>query len=169
MVDAIIYTRLRASVHLHNVLYGFHTWRVTGDVILELNLAKDLARMDHDPLFLVFLDMHKTYDTIYYGCIMMTMEVYGAVPCMCRLLAVLWDQQEVVTHQNGYHGPHFKSTWWKTEGRLIFPTLFNFIVNNVVRKLLAMTVEDQLIEYERLVIVVGRCLGLFHEDNIIVL
>ena len=53
---------------------------------------------------------------------------------MCRLLAVFWDQQEVITRQNRYHGPHFKATKGTTKGRLIYPTLFNFIIDSVVRK-----------------------------------
>ena len=53
---------------------------------------------------------------------------------MYILLAVFWDQQKVVTRQNGYHGPHFKATRGDTQGRLITPTLFNLIVDNVVRR-----------------------------------
>ena len=44
------------------------------------------------------------------------------------------------------------------------PTLFNLIVNNVVMNWLAMTVEDQPVAHETLVLVVGSCMGLFHVD-----
>ena len=33
---------------------------------------------------------------------------------LCSLLAVFWYQQELITRQNGYNGPHFKATWGNT-------------------------------------------------------
>ena len=87
---------------------------------------------------------------------------------MCRLLAVFWDHQEVINHQNGYHGTHFKETRGTTQGRLISPTLFYLIVNNVVRNWLSLTVEDKLVAHEVLVLVVGRCLGLLYSDDSVV-
>ena len=41
-----------------------------------------------DPLLVAFLDLKKSYDTVDRGCLLMTMEGYGAAPHMCRLLAV---------------------------------------------------------------------------------
>ena len=55
VVEAIIDTRLRASVRLHNVLYELSSGRGTGTAILELNLAQELDSVNQDPLFLVFL------------------------------------------------------------------------------------------------------------------
>ena len=60
---------------------------------------------------------------------------------MCRLLEVFWDQQDAITRRNGYHVPCFKATWETTQVGLMSPTLFDFIVNNVVRDWLEMTVE----------------------------
>ena len=59
---------------------------------------------------------------------------------MLRLLALFWDQKEVFTYQNGYHDSHFKGTGGDTQGGLIYPTIFNLIVYNVLRNCLAMTV-----------------------------
>ena len=69
--------------------------------ILELNLDQYLASMDEALLFLVFVDLLKACDTIYCGNLLNTLEVYGAGPHMCRLLEVFWDQQKVITCQNG--------------------------------------------------------------------
>ena len=59
VVEAKIDTRLRASVCLHKVLHGFHTGRVMGTTILELNLEQKLASIEQDPLFPLFLDLRK--------------------------------------------------------------------------------------------------------------
>ena len=99
-MEAIIDTRLRASVCMHNILHVFHTGRGMRTAILELNLAQELANMYQDPMFLVFLNLQDSYNTIYHGRLLTALEGYGAVPCMCRLLVVFWDQKEVVTCQN---------------------------------------------------------------------
>ena len=80
---------------------------------------------------------------------------------MCRLLAVFWDQKEVFTLQNGYHGTHFKATRGGIQGELISTTLFNLIVKNLVWNWPEMTVEDQLVAQKGLGLTTGRCIGLF--------
>ena len=84
---------------------------------------------------------------------------------MCRHLAVFWDQQEVITFQNSYHGLHFKANRGTTQGILISPTPFNLMVDTVVRNWLALAVEDQLVDQEVLGLTVGRCLGLFYDNG----
>ena len=83
---------------------------------------------------------------------------------MRRLREVFWDQYEVVNCQNRYHGLHFKSTRGANQSGLISPTLFNIIVDNVVRNSLALMVEDQLVAQEVLGLTVGSCLVLFYTD-----
>ena len=61
VVGAIIDTRLRESVHLYNVLHGLKKGRGTGTAILDLKLAQELASLDREPLFLVFLYLQKSY------------------------------------------------------------------------------------------------------------
>ena len=81
---------------------------------------------------------------------------------------MFWNQQEVATRQNGYHGLHFKATRGDMQGGLISPALFNLIVDNVVWNWLALTVEDQMITQEGLGLAVGRCLGIFYAENSVV-
>ena len=47
--------------------------------------------------------------------------------------------------ENGYHGPQFRATPGTTHGVLTFPTLFNVVVENLVRRWMYMTVEVVLI------------------------
>ena len=164
-MEEIIYTCLRASVRLHNALHGFRAGRRTETVILDLKMVQELKSMDQEPLFLVFLDLRKVDYTIYCGCLLTTLEGYGAGPHMCRLLETFWEHQEVFTHQNRYHGPQFRTTRGTTQGGPISSALFYFIVNNMVRNWLDLTVEDQLVAQEGLGLLVGRCLGLFYMDD----
>ena len=132
--------------------------------ILELKLDQEIYSFDQDPLLMVFLDLRKACDIIDCGRLLTTLEGCGAVPRMCRILSVFWDQQDVCTRKNRYHVPHFKATWGNTHSGLISPTLFNLLVDNVVRNWIMLTVEDQLVTQEGLVVVVGMCLGLFYAD-----
>ena len=77
-------------------------------MILELNLAQELDSIYQDPLFLVLLYLQKAYDTLNHGGLHTTLKGYVSGPCMCILLAICWDHQEVFTHQNVYHDPQFK-------------------------------------------------------------
>ena len=69
------------------------------------------------------------------------------------------------TRKKGHHSPNFKATWETTQGGLISLTLFNVVVDNMVRTCLAMTVEYQTVAQEGLRINVGICLGVLYDDN----
>ena len=109
------------------------------------NETQEISRVEQYPIFLVFLDLIKAYDTVDRGRVIRTLEGYGAGPLMHELLVTLWVYQEFVTRQNCYHSPNFKVTRGTTQGGLISLTLFNVVVNNVVRKWLAMTAKDQTV------------------------
>ena len=85
VVEARIYTRLHTSIHLHDVLCGFRSRRGTGTVIMEMKLVQKLSRVDHKTLFLVFIKLRKTYDTIDRGRLIQTLEGYGMGPYLCGL------------------------------------------------------------------------------------
>ena len=108
VVEAIIEIRLRVNVLLHKVLHGFCAGRGTGTEILKPKLAMELDSLDQDPLFLVLIELQKAHNTVDCGRLQTNLEKYGNGPHMCRLLSVFWDQQEVATRQNEYHGPHLK-------------------------------------------------------------
>ena len=64
VVEALIYTRLIASIQFHDVIHRFWEERGMGTAIMDLNIVQELASVDHDLLFLVFLDLWKAYATV---------------------------------------------------------------------------------------------------------
>ena len=86
VVEVIIDTRLRTSIHFHDVIYGLWAGKGTRTAIMEMKVAQELASVDHKPIFLVFLDLRKTYDTVYRGRLIWTLEGYGAGPRLCELV-----------------------------------------------------------------------------------
>ena len=63
-MEAVIETRIKSVVQFNNSLHWFRSRRGTGTAIMEIKLAQDLASVDQDPLFLVFLDLSKAYGNL---------------------------------------------------------------------------------------------------------
>ena len=144
---------------MHNVLHRFRAGRGVGSAIVELKLAQELASIYQDPLFLVLMVPGKVYDTVDQDRLLVTLEGYGEGPPMFGLLETLWDFQQLVPSQNGFHVPAFHATRGTTQVRLVSPTLFNVLVENCIITWRSMTVKDQRVDHDGLVETVGRCLG----------
>ena len=76
----LIDTVLISSLKFHDVLHGFQTRRGTGTAIMEKKLAQELDNIDHEPLFLFFLDLQKAYNTVNRDRLIQTLEEYCAGP-----------------------------------------------------------------------------------------
>ena len=139
VVEALIDTRLRTSLQMHNALHRFRSGRGTGMAIIELKLAQKLSRIYQDPLFLEFLDLRKSYDTLDRDRLIKTLEGYVTGPRMCGLLETFWDCQQMVPRQNGFHGLAFPATRGTMQWGIVSPTLFNMVVESVIRTWLSMT------------------------------
>ena len=64
VVAAILNFRLTASITFHDFLHGFRAGRGTGTATLEANLLQQLAASGEEVLYVIFLDLHKAYDTL---------------------------------------------------------------------------------------------------------
>ena len=64
VVAAILYLRLTASITYHDFLHVFRAGRGTGTTTLEAKLLQQLAALREDFLYVIFLDLHKAYDTL---------------------------------------------------------------------------------------------------------
>ena len=80
LIEAIIDTRVRSKVTLHDCLHGFTARRGTGTAIIEAKLQQELAGIRKQPLFQVYLDLKKAYDTIDRPRLLQTFEEYGMGP-----------------------------------------------------------------------------------------
>ena len=61
---------------------------------MELESAQELSRVDHEPLFLVFLYLRKSYNTVYGERLISTLEGYDARPGLCGLMGNFWAHQK---------------------------------------------------------------------------
>ena len=82
VVEAIIDTRLQASIQFQDVLHKFCSGRGKGTATMDIKLTQELASFNQDPLFLVFLNMRKAYNTVDHVRLIRTLEGYGEGPHM---------------------------------------------------------------------------------------
>jgi hypothetical protein len=61
------------------------------------------------------------------------LEKYGVGPNLIRLLRNFWNKLLVVARQSGYHSSPFSVCRGVTQGDVISPTIFNIVVDAVVR------------------------------------
>ena len=66
---------------------------------MGLDIDKYLVSLDQDPLFLVFLDLRKSYHNLDHGRLLKTLERYGVGSKMRDILAEFWAWQDVVTQK----------------------------------------------------------------------
>ena len=90
------------------------------------------------------------------------MEGYGSGPKMWELLVEFWDNQEVVTRQNGYHSPPFRGTCSTINGGIALPKIFNVAFDSVVLHWILLMVEEKSVIQDGLGHTVGQILGLFY-------
>ena len=63
VVELILNCRLTASITFHDFLRGFRAGCGTGTATLEANLIRQLAPLREEVLYVIFLDLHKAYDS----------------------------------------------------------------------------------------------------------
>ena len=117
-MEAVIDININKTVMFYDFLHGFCAGRGVRKVTIELNTAQELAIVDQDPLFLMFLDLRKADENLDRGHLIQTLEGYGTGPKMWVIMVKFWLQPYVVTRKNGYHGPQFRATRDTIQGGL---------------------------------------------------
>ena len=63
-VVAIIIDRRMGVIEFHDVIHGFRVRRGTGTASIEAKLLHQVAAMQEEVLYTIFLDLHKAYDAL---------------------------------------------------------------------------------------------------------
>ena len=64
---SIMHNSLRSAIILHGALHGVRQIRGIGTATMEANMDHQLTGLCHEPLFQVFLDVRKAYDSLDIG------------------------------------------------------------------------------------------------------
>jgi hypothetical protein len=96
-----------AAIDFHPCLHGGLPKRGTGTATIEAKLAQQLAWMEQEPVYQVFVDLRKAYDHLDRERCRAIMTGYGVGPKLLRLQAKFWEQAEMVCRAGGSFGKPF--------------------------------------------------------------
>ena len=82
---------------------------------------------------MLFLDLHKAYDALDRSWCLDILEECGVGPQTWRLLKAYWGPLTMVARAGGYYGTVFQGARGVTQGDPLSPTIFNVVVDAVVR------------------------------------
>ena len=132
-VAVILNRRFTASIIYHNSLHRFWSGCGTGTATLEVKMIQNFSALRESVLRAIFLDLNKAYDSLYrYRCLDI-LEGYDMGPRSLRLLRRYWYQFKMVVRAGGYYLEPFRREIGVTQGDPMSPTIFNVMVDAVVR------------------------------------
>ena len=73
------------------------------------------------------------YDALDRSRCLEILDGYGVSPSASRLLTTYWRRLTMLARAGGYYGEEFKGKRGVTQGDLLSPTIFNVVVDAVVR------------------------------------
>ena len=132
LLTLILHRRL-AAIKLHDVLQGLREGRGTGTATLEAKLLQQLAAIREEVLYVIFLDLTKAYDALDRSKTLEILKGYGVGDWVRRLLATYWERTTMVARAGQYYGTGFKGERGVTQGDPLSPTIFNVVVDAVLR------------------------------------
>ena len=133
VVAVVLNRRFTSSITFHDALHGFRAGRGKGTATLEAKLIQQLAAMREEVLYVIFLDLTKAYDALDRSRCLEILEGYGVGPSARRLLTTYWRRLTMVAREGGYYREAFKGERGVTQGDPLSPTIFNVVVDTVVR------------------------------------
>ena len=142
VVAAILNLRLTTSVTFHNFLHGFRVGHGTCTATPEAKLLHQMAALREEVLYVVFLDLHKSYEAWDRSRCLEILEVYGMGPQARRILQTYWRRLKVVTRAGGYYGTYFQGARGVTQDDLLFPNIFNVVMDALVRHWVTGVISD---------------------------
>ena len=99
----------------------------------EAKLLQHLVALREEVLYVIFLGLHKAYDALDRSRCPEILEGYGISPKSRRLPTNYWRRLTMVARAGGYYGTSFEGERGVMQGDLLSPTIFNVVVDAVVR------------------------------------
>ena len=133
VVAVILHHRLMTAITFHDALHGFREGCGTGTATLEAKLLHQLAAMREEVIYMIFLYLTKAYDALDKSRSLEILKGYRVGERVIRMLREYWNKSTMVARSGGYYRTGFKGERGVTQGNPLSPTIFNVVVDAVVR------------------------------------
>ena len=134
LVSQIINIRLAEAVEFVDEVHGFRKKRGTFTAIGERKIGMQQAICDSKPLYQIYLDLKKAYDSVDRERILKLLEKYKVGPNVRRYIARIWQDQKYFLRQGGFYSDGVIVERGCTQGDIDSPVIFNIIVDAVLRQ-----------------------------------
>jgi hypothetical protein len=135
--------RRMGTIDFHPCLHGGTPKQGMGTARIEAKLAQQLAWVEQEPLFQVFVDLCKAYNHLNCTKCLEIMTGYGVGPKLLRLQEKFWDQAEMVCRAGGSFGKPFAAFRGITQGGPLSSLMFNVCVDAVIREWLCWMINEE--------------------------
>jgi hypothetical protein len=164
VVERIMDQQLNA-LPLHGALHGCRNGPGTGTAILEAKLAQQLAHLEQEPFYWVFLDLTKVFNAMDRERCLLILEGYGVGLNMVRLICTFWrDATMVCRRLRNYGGPFHAGQGVTQEGPLS-PKLFNILVDAVLGEWLRQLCDSCIMDPDELDLLMAAFSAIFYVDE----
>jgi len=134
LISAIIHLWLLNHITFHDNLHGFLLERRTGMACLEAKLAVQLAYRTGRPLYYIYLDFAKAYDSLDRSRTLILLHDYGVGPNTICLIELFWDRHTVIPQQQQFFGGPFHAERGLATGDIPAPLFYNIVMDVVIRQ-----------------------------------
>jgi uncharacterized protein (DUF433 family) len=133
VMSMIIHRRLTSTINLHESIHGFCTQRGTETSIMNIKLLMQSIQRDINPMYFIFLDIKKAYDSVDRERILQLLQQYGVGPNICSIIEQIWTNDKLIPKQNKCFGKPIFAARGVQQGDIMSPTLFNIMIDAVIR------------------------------------
>ncbi len=154
-------------IKLHDCLHGGLPRRGMGTAIMEVKLQQQLAWVDQEPLYQIYLDLRKAYDALDRGRCLEILAGYGVGPNLLRLQKKFWDDAKMVCCVGGNYGLPFGAHCGVMQGEPLSSLMFNVCVDCVVREWLRQVLGEGVARDGVGDLVRDQCIAFFVDDGLV--
>ncbi len=166
VVEKVMVAQL-SVIKLHNCLHGGLPRRGMGTAIMEVKLQQQLAWVDQEPLYQIYLDLRKAYDALDWGQCLKILAGYGVGPNLLCLQKNFWDDVKMVCRAGGNYGLPFEAHRGVTQGGPLSSLMFNVCVDCVVREWLQQVLGEDVAQDGVGNLVRNQCVAFFVDNGLV--
>ena len=112
---------------------GFRSGRGTMDMIFSLRQIQEKCKLQHQELYLLFIDLTKAFDTVSREGLWLLLGKIGCPNHFVSIIRSFHDGMQALVREGGERSPLFNVTSGTKQGCVLSPTLFSIFFSLMLR------------------------------------